>query len=215
MGFLKFEILNILKKIFFGPFGVGFLYFIIILICLNYQIVSKNKIISFIVIGVLIFITYLIIFNLLEDQSKLKLGILGFSLAKLFSIFSFPFFIYFTTKNQDNSIKTIEDTVELKKDSIKCLELKYGVFFNGTDTIKRFRKDSIDYELIIYKNSERERLCKIRWIDDCSYIREISNNDFSKIKIGNINSLNHNMLTIPLFSHHSDKAQLDVVTKLE
>ena len=204
--------MNTLKKIFLGPFGVGFLYFIIILFCSNYRIIYKNQIFSFTLIGLLIFITYFIIFRTLEDQSKLKLGLLGFSAGKIISIFSFPFIIYLNSKNSKHEVRTIEDIVELNTDSIKCLDIKYGIFFDGKDTIKRFKKDNHDYELLIFKDTER--LCKIKWIDDCSYIRELENNNYTKVKFGIIDSIHHNMLVIPLFSNKTEKPQLDVVKKI-
>ncbi len=213
--------MNLLSKKIILPIIIGFLFYLFLLIGENADIISKDKTFSLISIGLGAMLLYVIVFGILQNKDNLTFGFAGLVFAQVFFSIGIPilviiykiYFLDYETKMPESLIE--KDKIVFKTDSKKYLEIKYGVFVKGYDTINRFTKDNYDFELI--KTFNGEKLYKIKWLDSCSYCRiNQRNNSVAEIvKIGNFTNGKHEMYIKPAVTHKMEEERIESAYKIK
>ena len=138
----------------------------------NVQFFSKDN--DFLWAGIIIctLSLYLICYALVGKKTYLLLNLLlGFMIAEFAAFFDvFEKVALDVWYEHNEPIKPIPfKQPEITPNFQKCKEWKYGTFHSGIDTITRFSKENIDYEVI--NNEYQGKAIRIEWIDDCSYYK--------------------------------------------
>jgi len=192
---------------------IGFLFYLFIFLGHNSQLISKDSIKTWTAIISGIIFLYLFIYMLITNRESIGVAAIGFFISQtLFSI-GIPIFmitnkVFFTTNNELPESLLERDKIELVSNSLECDKIKYGVFFDGIDSIIRYSENNQDYELIKITGFQ-EKLYRIKWLDSCSYVRIVNEGSVTEyVKIGNIQPESHQMYEKPITTHRIEDERI-------
>ena len=156
---------------------------------------KQSLILVFLIVGVLLL--YISVIGIVRNRSNLAFGVSGIFLSKFTSIPLVFLVNYVTATNYKNQPKKEKSKIEIVKDSSLCESIKYGAFTNGLDTIIRVREKGKEYEISLLNNTSSK--CRIKWIDNCSYMVIAKSGLVTKyVQIGNFSNGNsHNVYIKP------------------
>ena len=203
------------KKQYILAVFAGELFFIFFILGQNANIFKSNIYVNIagIILGTLLL--YSLVITLISSN-KINYNLVGLGYARAYIIFIATFFISIFVKQfiftRDTIIpKTIieQEQLEFTSNFKDCYTLKYGTFLiDDRDTIIRYTKNNKELETLI--TNGKSTIYAIKWIDSCTYIRidRTSKIAASKVKLGNINELFHNLYISPVGFHKIDNEQV-------
>ena len=149
----------------------------------------------FLIVGVLLL--YISVIGIVRNRSNLAFGVFGIFLSKFTSIPLVFLVNFITTTNYKNQPKKEKSKIEILKDTSLCESIKYGTFTNGLDTIIRVNEKGKEYEISLLNNISTK--CRIKWIDNCSYMVIAKSGLVTKfVQIGDfINGNSHDLYVKP------------------
>ncbi len=203
------------KKQYILAILVGELFFIFFVLGQNANLFKSNVYINLagIILGTLLLYSFVIT---LISSSKINYNLVGLGYARAYIIFTATFFIsifvkQFLFKKETISPKSIieKEQLEFTSNFKACNTLKYGTFLvDDRDTIIRYTENNKELETLI--TNGKSIIYTIKWIDSCTYIRvnRTSKVVASKVKLGNINELFHNLYISPVGFHEINNEQV-------
>ena len=203
------------KKQYILTILAGELLFVFFILGQNANLFKSNIYINIagIILGVLLL--YTVVISLISTNN-INYNLVSKGYARAYIIFTTTFFIsifikQFLFKKETIYPKSIieKEQLEVTSNFKACNTLKYGTFLvDDRDTIIRYTENNKELETLI--TNGKSTIYTIKWIDSCTYIRvnRTSKVVASKVKLGNINELFHNLYISPVGFHKLEYEQV-------
>ncbi|MEM8763474.1 MAG: hypothetical protein AAGD88_06670 [Bacteroidota bacterium] len=172
------------------PALFGILFYLVLFLGRNSELLNKYPILNLIGIFALATFVYALVFGVLKNPLNLAVGAAGAKIAGIvlalllpFGVFIYQRFYYNKTEEPHKSLLEKEN-IAIVRNAMECGKNKYGTFTDGMDTVIRFKEKGVDFEQT--KSFGKTEILKIMWADSCLYYAINDNGVVLKIiQLGN------------------------------
>jgi len=200
------------------PALIGAAFYFLLLFAENRFLVSQNQILTWIGVILGAITMYGIAIGTSKNAWNIELFFSGLRLSSIFFgilicliLYGIGYFYESKEKKFDSLLE--KNGINLVSDNKKCINVKYGIFTNGFDTINRYREKGQDFESI-KSNSFKEKY-RIKWIDSCMYIRIENQSAITTTTLGNFENDTHYAFIRPSALHYIEEESYQMIIKIE